>query len=157
MNFTQITYMGSTGEKTTLKNALEQFRNQIEFGVAGDDTEELKKKTEAKIQAKLEAGKRLSNKEMQYLRRNNPVMYAMAMRIEMKRKSLETRLEHASSKQEVEEIRTETLAGISKKDPAKKYVIAAVEQTVKEFKETDTYKKEETLTYDCCRFYEKRL
>ena len=142
MNFTQVVYKESiTKDAISLKEALEQFRNKLEFGVADCDTEELKEKMEAKIQAKLEAGKRLSNKEMQYLRRNNPVLCAMAMRVEMKRKSVETRLEHASSKQEVEDIRTETLSTVSKNDPAKKYIIAAVEKVVEEFKGTDAYKK----------------
>ncbi|MBQ4284644.1 MAG: hypothetical protein IJB96_12060 [Lachnospira sp.] len=105
------------------------------------DDESAKAKKEAKIRAKLEAGIPLTRKEMEFLRRYNPQLYAIALRVEIKRKALEERLSHAKSKSEVQDIQLEAMATIRKDDPAKRYMVAAVEYAMKEFKETSFYKK----------------
>lgn len=131
-------------ERSSYQNMMsrlaEYVQNMVDFGIADMD-EEARKKIDAKIQAKLEAGKRLTTEEMRYLRRYNPGLYAVAMRVEAKRKSVEERLKHAHSKSEVEQILGEALSSVRKTDPAYKYIVAAVMDTVKEFKKTDSYRK----------------
>lgn len=105
------------------------------------DEESARAKKEAKIRAKLEAGVPLTRKEMEFLRKYNPQLYAIALRVEIKRKSLEQRLSSAKSKSEVQDIQLEAMATIRKNDPAKKYMVAAVAETMKEFKKTEFYKR----------------
>ncbi len=126
--------------RNTIRDFAEYVQNMLDFGIADMD-EEARKKIDAKIQAKLEAGKRLTAEEMRYLRRYNPGLYAVAMRVEAKRKSVEERLKHAHSKSEVEQILGEALSTINKNDPNYKYLTAAVMDTIKEFKKTDSYRK----------------
>ena len=126
--------------QSKMRELAEHVQNMIDFGVAEMSTEE-KQKMDTTIQAKLEAGKRLTEKELRYLKRYNPVLYAQAVRIEVKRRSVEERLKHAHSKRKVEEIQCEALVSIIENDPARKYLVAAVLDTVNEFKKTSSYKK----------------
>ena len=125
--------------KQKLREELEKIRMTLNFGEELD--EQKKAEYEARIQTKLERGKRLSAKEMKYLKQYNPVMYMHALRIEMQRHALEKRLENARSKQEVQEIQAEAMAAIGKDDPVKKYMVAMVQDTVTEFKKTEDYKR----------------
>lgn len=93
-------------------------------------------KKEAKIRAKLEMGIPLTGKEMDFLRKYCPQLYAIAVRVQLKRKILEEKLSHAKSKEEVQDIQLEAMATIRKEDPAKRYMIATVNKTMEEFKET---------------------
>ena len=43
--------------------------------------------------------------------------------------------------EEVKKIATSALASVREDDPAKQYVVAAIEETVKEFKESEQYKR----------------
>lgn len=96
----------------------------------------------------------MTQREMQYLRQYNPALYMQAVRVEQKRKSLENQLENADSKEEVQKISTSALASVREDDPAKQYVAAAIQETVKEFKESGQYKRlpetEEFQAVDCC-------
>ncbi len=144
----RITVSQEGSEK--LREAYEKMRSRLEFGE--EMSEEVKQEYEARIQSKLENGKKLSPKEMRYLQRYNPKMYMQALRIQMKREALQKRLESAHSKQEVEQIQAEAMATISKNDPVKKYMVAMVQDTVQEFKKTDEYKrlpKKEEKEKDC--------
>ena len=133
--------VGVVSNNEVIKEAIEQFRNRVEFGIEGEDAQKDREKYEARIRAKLESGKRLSAKEMRYLKQYNYTFYMHAVRIEIKRKSVEAQLKHARSKQEVQDIQCAAIATISKKDPVKKYMVAAVCETVKAFKETDGSKR----------------
>ena len=124
----------------TMDELVAGLKNWIEFGEAEADEEELKQKYDARIRAKLEAGKPLTSKEMQYLRKNNPGLYVQVVRIEAKRRSVEAGVKSAKSKQEVEDIQFEAMSSISDKDPARKYMVAAVQDTIKEFKKTQAYR-----------------
>lgn len=138
--------MNTTTDKPSLKTneIIKDFlfslstHNKLLFS---PDNEQERAKLEAKIRAKLENGKRLSAEEMNYLKRYNPVLYAIAFRVEMKRKNIENRLKNATSKEEVEQIQAEALGTIKKDDVAKQYLVAAVWDAVKEFKESKEYKK----------------
>ncbi len=111
------------------------------FEEAGDNTEEKKKKMLEKIRHKLESGKKLTAEEMQFLQKNYPELYVKAKKIEIKRKTVEERLKHCKSKEEVQEVMDQEIGIISDKDPDKVYLIKAVEEAVKEFKNTSDYKK----------------
>ncbi len=124
-----------------VSEAVKQLKEMIDSQLTGVDDEKSKQEMEARIQSKLEAGEPLTNKELNYLKKYNPILYMHAMRIELKRKSVEERLKHARSKQEVQQICDEAIVSIGKNDPVKTYMIAAVYNTVKEFKETEDYKR----------------
>lgn len=139
---TKITYNNLTTEQQeNLKEAFDKIKFKISYGLEAENEEEAKKQLEARIYAKLQSGKALSQKEMQYLRQYNPLLYMQAVRVEQKRKSLENQLKNANSKEEVQKISGAALASVRKNDPAKRYVVAAIQETVKEFKETEQYKK----------------
>ena len=139
---TKITYNNLTTEQQeTIKEAFDIIKFKINFGIEAENEEEAKQKLEARIYAKLEAGKPLTQKELQYLRQYNPVLYMQAVRVEQKRKSLKNQLENADSKEEVKNISGAALASVREDDPAKQYVVAAIQETVKEFKESEQYKK----------------
>ena len=57
-------------------------------------------KMDAQILAKLKSGKKLSQKEMDYLRKTNPIMYSHAMRVQRIAETIEEQLKHAKSKEE---------------------------------------------------------
>lgn len=138
-----IKQIDSSGKCETIIEYAEAVRNKFAFGISGsseEETEAAKRKLEAKIMRKLESGKKLTTKELNFLRKNNPALYAKAMRVKIKREALEHRLENAKSKEEVTDIYGEAMASISKDDSAKKYLVAAVTDAVKEFKETRYYK-----------------
>lgn len=124
----------------TLDKAAVYLQNMIELGIGEIDEEKLKEKYDATIQTKLQYGKRLTAEELRYLKKYNPIMYAHAMRIETKRCAVEQSLKNANSKQEVEEIQFRAMSTINKKDPVKEYMVAAVQDAVKEFKKTSAYK-----------------
>lgn len=139
---TKITLSNLTTEQQdSLKETFDKIKFKLSYGLDAENEEDAKQKLEARIYAKLQSGKKLSSKEMQYLRQNNPVLYMQAVRVEQKRKMLENQLEQAKSKEEVKKIATSALASVRKDDPAKQYVVAAIEETVKEFKESEKYKR----------------
>jgi hypothetical protein len=100
-----------------------------------------KEKMNARIYAKLKSGKKLSVKEEQFLRSTNPQLYAQYLRIRAMADSMENRLKQARSKEEANQIITSALSSVSDKDPYKQYVVAALDETAKEFKKSDAYAK----------------
>ncbi len=142
MNISQTAVSGNSGGKNDiLKEVAARFKQIIDFNCNEVDEQKLREKFDAKIQAKLESGKRLSEKELNYLKKYNPQMYAHALRIEMKRRAVEEQLKHARSKQQVQEIEDGALTSIGKNDPLKKYMVAAVCRTVSEFRKSEAYQK----------------
>ena len=121
-----------------ISELLRQFRERIETGAREDDAA-YHQKMKAKIRAKLEAGRRLTKKEMEYLSRYDPGLYRQAMRIQQARKALEEQLRHARSKEEVARIELAAYAGVPKDDPLRAQILAALQEAVKEFKESDAY------------------
>ena len=98
-------------------------------------------KMDARIMAKLKAGKKLTKKEMDYLKKTNPIMYAHALRVQRLAEAIEEQIKHAKSKEEVDRILSSTIAGISKNDPDREYIVAAVNRISKEFHESGAYEK----------------
>ena len=121
------------------KLSVQEFINRLQFGLEFDNEEDISK-NEAKIRSKLEKGKPLTSKEIAFLRKYNKELYIAAIKVEIKRKCLENRISRAKSKEEVLDIQLMTFASIRKDDTAKKYIVAAIDETMKEFKETHYYK-----------------
>jgi hypothetical protein len=104
-------------------------------------SEEYRAKMDAQITAKLQSGKKLSQKEMDYLRRTNPIMYAHAMRVQRMAETVEEQLKHAKSKEEANNIISSALSGISKNDPDREFIFAAVNRISEEFHKSGAYEK----------------
>jgi hypothetical protein len=127
-------------EKLTAGQVIKQELEKL-YDPEPDMTEEEQTAYKNKILAKLESGKRLSAKEMDYLRTHDPVAYQKARRLEQKRVMMETKLKQCKSKQEVNEVVGDAIANISDKDPDKQAIINTYQETVKEFKKTQRYVK----------------
>ena len=143
-----------------LKNKLEGFykanaETKSNKGISGElrvltekirqstkaDSEEMKQKKLASIQAKLHAGKKLTSEEMEYLRAADPEAYMHAVRIQQTRKSVEGALKHAKSKQEAQEIISSAVSSITKNDPDRDALIAAVSDVADKFMKSSEYQK----------------
>lgn len=104
-------------------------------------SEEDRAKMDARIMAKLKSGNKLSQKELDYLRKTNPIMYAHAMRVQRMAEAIEEQLKHAKSKEEADCIISASLSGISKNDPDREYIYAAVNRISTEFHKSGAYEK----------------
>ena len=113
--------------------------------VSGNDIEKMSEKDrsrmDAQITAKLQSGKKLSQKEMDYLRKTNPIMYAHTLRVQRMAEAVEEQLKHAKSKEEADQIISSALSGISKNDPDREYIYAAVNRISTEFHKSGAYDK----------------
>lgn len=112
---------------------------------SGNDVEKMSEedraKMDARIMEKLKSGNKLSQKELDYLRKTNPIMYAHAMRIQRMAEAIEEQLKHAKSKEEADSIISASLSGISKNDPDREYIYAAVNRISTEFHKSGAYEK----------------
>ena len=112
---------------------------------SGNDVEKMSEedraKMDARIMAKLKSGNKLSQKEMDYLRKTNPIMYAHALRVQRMAEAVEEQLKHAKSKEEADQIIFSALSGISKNDPDREYIFAAVNRISTEFHKSGAYEK----------------
>ncbi|MGN6715115.1 hypothetical protein [Anaerocolumna jejuensis] len=124
---------------STIKEALDKYRETLQASQA--KTKEANKDYEDRIYQKLNAGKRLTSNELDYLRTNNPEMYMKAIRLQMKRDAVESCLKNCKSKKEVEDVAGLQLGAISEKDPDREAMINTVNDAIKEFKKTDQYKR----------------
>lgn len=120
------------------KNMMEKVKVLLEPEVTM--TEEEKNAYENKMNQKIKMGKRLTQNEMNYIRRTNPIMYARILRIQLQREMLLRKYLSCRSKKEVEEVYSMAIAGISRKDPDKGALISAYDSATKEFKKSNTYK-----------------
>ena len=93
------------------------------------------------LYAKIQSGRKLTPDEMQYLRRYDPVTYLKVARIQAQREALENRLKNCKSKEEAQEVYTDTVARIPEDDPAGKELRAAYDRVYEEFKESGEYGK----------------
>lgn len=93
----------------------------------------------AKIRAKLKSGQKLTGEEMRFLQAEDPILYQQAARIQSMRESLEVRLKHSTSKQSAATIYSDALTMIPENDPMKEYIVAAYDDAMKEFKQSDAY------------------
>ncbi len=89
-----------------------------------DTQEEKKQEMLSRIMGKLKSGKKLSAKELDFLRRTDPILYAHALRVQRMAEALKQQLSHAKSKQEANDMITSAIAGVSDKDPDKEDLLA---------------------------------
>ena len=113
------------------------IRGKIEESKNNSDQNDEKMMT--RIMAKLKSGKKLSQKEESYLKQHNPDLYLQYIRIRRMAEAMASRLKHANSKEEVNDIIVQSISGISDKDPYKEYIVAALNEVAKEFKNSDGY------------------
>lgn len=95
----------------------------------------------SRIMSKLKSGKKLSSKELDFLRRNDPILYAHALRIQRMADALKQQLSHAKSKQEANDKLTIAISNVSDKDPDKEYLLAAYNEVAKEFHRSPAYQR----------------
>ena len=129
-----------TTKNKSVSDALRMISNQIRKTNKAQSDEEKGKRLGA-IQAKLRAGKKLISEEMDYLRANDPEAYMHALRIQQARKSLEASLKHAKSRQEAQEIISSAVSSITKNDPDREAMIAAVSDVADKFMKSAEYNK----------------
>lgn len=92
-----------------------------------------------KLLAKINSGKRLSAKEMNYLRIHAPELYQMARQIEQKRMKLECQLKNCNSKEEAREIYCQAIDVISDKCPYREALIKNYQDVYEEFRKSKEY------------------
>ncbi len=114
------------------------------------DKGENDEKMMTKIMAKIKRGKKLSSKETTYLKEHNPELYLQYLRIRRMADALESQLKSASSKEEVNDIIMFSMGSISDKDPYKEFIIAALNEVVKEFKNSDAYSMLPSESEEAC-------
>ena len=124
---------------TSQRELVEHLLNSS--GDVDEMSEDNRKEMDARIMAKLKMGKKLSQKELDYLRRTNHILYAQAMRVQRMAEALEEQLKHAKSKEEVNQIFTTALSGISKNDPDREYLVASFNRISAEFRNSKMYNK----------------
>lgn len=95
----------------------------------------------SRIMGKLKSGKKLSAKELDFLRRTDPILYAHALRVQRMAEALKQQLSHAKSKQEANDMITSAIAGVSDKDPDKEYLLAAYNEVSKNFHKSPAYQR----------------
>lgn len=120
--------------RTLLKKELEALHDPTE-----DMTKEEHQAYQKKLLAKINAGKRLSAKEMNYLRIHAPELYRMARQIEQKRMKLEQQLKNCKSKEEASEIFCQAMEGISDGCPYKEALIKNYQNVYDEFRKSKEY------------------
>ena len=92
-----------------------------------------------KIYAKIQSGKKLTQDELAYLRRYDPVTYMKVARIQAQREALEAQLKCCKSKEEAQELYTDAVSRIPEDDPARAELMAAYDDAYGEFKKSDDY------------------
>lgn len=106
---------------------------------ASDMSEEEMQAYEARIRAKLKKGKKLTAKEMEFLRAHNPELYRVALRVQNRKEQLVQQLKNCKSKAEAIDIARRSVAGISSDDPDKEYMVAGLSETIRQFKKSSAY------------------
>ena len=126
-------------DKKQTGNANDIIRDKINDAFDYSEEEELK--LNASIAAKIKAGEKLTPKELLYLQRKNPILYTKMMMMERKREMLKQRLETCKSKKEVNDVIAGEVSLIGKDDPDKELKLKTIQNTEKEFKKTEYYKR----------------
>ncbi len=120
-----------TQEQSIWKSVIEKLTDPA----AGMSDEKIKE-YEAKIMSKLKSGKKLTEKEMEFLRRYSPNLYRSALRVKHSKEQLEQQLKSCHSKEEVARL---PIMNVSSKDPDREYILAGLNETMKQFKKSSAY------------------
>ena len=136
----------SLNSKQTQEKSLAQMREevveQIKDKICGIDfdNETERMKFQEKIEGKIKSGAKLSQKEMNYLRRYNPYLYQHMLRVQQKRESLKEQLKHCRTKEEAHQAISTAFSSISDDDPVREAMVAAVANVSEQYLSSDTYK-----------------
>lgn len=104
-------------------------------------SEEEKQRMLARIIGKLKAGCKLTREEMEFLRENDPALYAVALRVQKMAEALEERLKTVKTKQEADAV-IGTYTGLAAKDEeAREYMQAAFDKINASFHNSGAYAK----------------
>ncbi|SNR87578.1 hypothetical protein SAMN05446037_1001171 [Anaerovirgula multivorans] len=125
-------------KKDMFKKNLEKIKQVLEG--TNFKTEEEKSRYENKLNEKIKSGEKLSQSEMSYIQRTNPIMYMRIKRVQMQREMLERKLKQCKSKKEVAEAHNQAISMIHEKDPDKQLLVSAYNNVTKEFKNTREYR-----------------
>lgn len=137
-------YEKQTEEKISFSSKEEIGRyivDKMQIQVTDKMSDEDKNSMSNSIHQKLRSGRKLSQKEEQFLRETNPELYMHYMRIRARAEIMAEQLKHAKTKQEANDIITASIASVSDKDPAKEYTLAAMNKVGEDFKATRAYQK----------------
>ena len=137
-------YEKQTEEKISFSSKEEIGRyivDKMQIQVTDKMSDEDKNSMSNSIQQKLRSGRKLSQKEEQFLRETNPELYMHYMRIRARAEIMAEQLKHAKTKQEANDIITASIASVLDKDPAKEYTLAAMHKVGEDFKATRAYQK----------------
>lgn len=124
----------ATPEKGVWKSVIQELTDPA----AGMSEEEIAA-YEAKIRAKLKRGKKLTAKEMDFLRTHNPELYRSALRIQLRKQQLEQQLKSCRSKAEAADVARRAVTSISSEDPDKECMVAGLSETMRQFKKSSAY------------------
>lgn len=141
---------GSSEGMSARQKADAYIRQGLEDYAAGISgyTEEEKNEYVSNIYRKYRSGKKLSAKEMNYLRQNDPETYMHAMRVRLKRNILEDKLKRCRTKRQAQEIYDEAVVSIGEKDPDKEVLIRTYQDAWNEFKKSGEYARLKNDTKD---------
>lgn len=124
---------------TLKENMNDMIKKSLEE--AYEYSEEEKQQLSASISTKLKSGAKLTQKELAYLQKYDPMLYVKIKMLQKKREILEQKLKNCKSKKEVNDIINVEISLIQKNDPDKELKLKSILDTVKEFKKTDHYKR----------------
>lgn len=116
---------------------MEYIRSMKEEGMQ----EASKEAYASRVYAKARSGQRLTPDEMRFLARTNPELYRKALRANMARKELESRLKSCRSKQDAQDVFAAAVSSISDKDPDRDMILQALRQAFQEFMESGEYQR----------------
>ena len=120
----------------------EEVVEQIKDKICGTDfeNEAERMKFQEKIEKKIKSGAKLSQKEMNYLRRYSPYLYQHMIRVQQKRESLKEQLKHCRTKEEANQAISTAFSSISDEDPVREAMVAAVANVSEQHRSSDAYK-----------------
>lgn len=122
------------------KSIADRLLDIMESEKLGGMTEKEQERKLKKIEAKLDAGEKLTAEEMRFLRSKDKGLYYRVLRVQIKRKRVEEKMKNCKSKKEVEEVQDMMLVSVPKNDIDKKWMISAIKKATEEFKETKEYR-----------------
>lgn len=141
-NLTNHTSTQKENQPQTLSQVRKEFVEQVMNKIHGIDfaSDEEREKFQAKIEYKIKSGAKLSQKEMNYLRKYNPYMYQQMVRVQQKRETLKQRLKNCRTKEEANWVIGEEFSSISDKDPVREAMVVAVQNVSIQFCSSKAYK-----------------
>lgn len=95
---------------------------------------------EARLEAKVRAGKKLTGEELNYIRIHMPELYAKAIRMMAKRQAVEQAFKSCKSKQEVDAALSAQMLAVGENDADREMLCNAIQEVAAEFKSSGAYK-----------------